>query len=221
MGAQTVMAFSQPFDNATTIDFRQLRHQTKNALARILAQVSTGLTSPDACRRTAADVERRILLTAQISDALFGLTREPGPFVDRLENLCDAVVGLASESDQYITVTCSVVAEPAPQHAETVLRVVHELVGNAVKHGMHMRLLGRIEVTAQHGATGLEIEVSDDGWGCGGAPAHGEGLSVATVLAEGCGGVISLKRAGDRTVARMVIAHAVARPRGLNHVIRS
>ena len=200
------MSVSQPFDNVTTIDFRQLRHQTKNALARILAQVSTGLASPEACRRTAADVERRILLTAQISDALFGLTREPGPFALRLESLCDGVIGLASESDQYITSVCSISAEPKPQHSEAVLRVAHELVGNAVKHGMHMRLLGRIEVSVQETAAGLELQVSDDGWGCGGAPTHGEGLLVARMLAEGCGGVISLERVGDRTISRMVVA---------------
>ena len=200
------MALSQTFENVTTIDFRQLRHQTKNALARILAQVSTGLSSPDACRRTAADVERRILLTAQISDALFGLTREPGPFADRLESLCDGVIGLASENDQYITFICSVSAEPEKRYAETVLRIAHELVSNAVKHGMHMRLLGRIEVIVRNGSAGLELEVSDDGWGCGRAPAQGEGLSVARVLAESCGGAVSLERVGERTFARLVVA---------------
>jgi two-component sensor histidine kinase len=200
------MGLSQPFDDVTTIDFRQLRHQTKNALARILAQVSTGLASPDACRRTAADVERRILLTAQISDALFGLTREPGPFGFRLENLCDGVIGLASESDQYISFICSVSAEPPPHQAEIVLRIAHELIGNAVKHGMHMRLLGRIDVVVQDSAAGLMLEVSDDGWGCGRAPAQGEGLSVARVLAENCGGTVSLERHGDRTIARLIIA---------------
>jgi two-component sensor histidine kinase len=199
------MSLSQPFDNVTSVDFRQLRHQTKNALAGILAQVSVGLASPEACRRTAADVERRILLTAQISDALFGLTREPGPFDYRLENLCEGVIGLASECDQYITFVCSVSAEPPPHQAETVLRIAHELVGNAVKHGMHMRLLGRIEVIVRESAAGLMLEVVDDGWGCGRAPAQGEGLSVASVLAEGCGGTISLERIGDRTTARLVI----------------
>lgn len=200
------MALSQPIDNVTTIDFRQLRHQTKNALARILAQVSVGLASPDACRQTAADVERRIMLTAQISDALFGLTREPGPFANRLHTLCDGVVGLASETDQYITLTCSVSAEPPSALAETVLRVAHEFVGNAVKHGMHMRLLGRIDVSVTMAGAGLALEVVDDGWGCGGAPISGEGLSVAQILAGTCGGTVSVQRVGDRTVSRMEIA---------------
>ena len=201
------MALTQPFENVTTVDFRQLRHQTKNALARILAQVSTGLSSPEACRRTAADVERRILLTAQISDALFGLTREPGPFTYRLENLCEGVIGLAGESDQYITFACSVAAEPRPHQTETVLRIVHELVGNAVKHGMHMRLVGRIEICVREKPAGFVLEVVDDGWGCGRAPAHGEGLSVAKALAEQCGGTVSLERSNEHTIARLVVPH--------------
>ena len=63
----------------TNLDMRQLRHHTKNALARILAQVSSQLSNSSASRRVANDVERRVLLTASISDALFGLTRTPGP----------------------------------------------------------------------------------------------------------------------------------------------
>lgn len=203
------MAASQPVDNVTTVDFRQLRHQTKNALTRILAQVSAGMTSPEACRRTAADVERRILLTAQISDALFGLTRAPGPFAQRLESLCDGVVGLASETDQYVTVSCCVSAEPSAAMADTVLRVAHELVGNAVKHGMHMRLLGRIEVSVSAVNAGLVLRVVDDGWGCGTTPLTGEGLSVAHALANAIGGKVSLQRVGDRTISEMTFAAAL------------
>lgn len=203
------MAASQPVDNVTTVDFRQLRHQTKNALTSILAQVSAGLTSPEACRRTAADVERRILLTAQISDALFGLTRAPGPFAHRLGSLCDGVVGLASETDQYVTVSCCVSAEPPVPMAETVLRVAHEFVGNAVKHGMHMRLLGRIEVSVETVDAGLMLTVVDDGWGCGITPLAGEGLSVAHALANAIGGKVSLRRVGDRTISEMKFAAAL------------
>lgn len=201
-------AFQQPFDNVTTVDFRQLRHQTKNTLARILAHVSVGLTSPEACCRAAADVERRIMLTTQISDALFGFTREPGPFAHRVAALCEGVVGLAGESDQYITLSCTVSGEPATHQIDTILRVAHEFVGNAVEHGMHMRLLGRIEVLVQASAAGLLLQVVDDGWGCMRATAKGEGLSVATVLAEHSGGRVSLERAGEKTIARLVLPQA-------------
>lgn len=127
-------------------DFRQLRHQTKNALTRILAQVSACLPAQGPAQRVAADLERRILLTAEISDALFGLTRAPAKLEQRLFSLCSSVIELYADPDQELTLRCSVQHTVRPALDTVILRVAHELVGNAVKHGMHMRLLGRIEV---------------------------------------------------------------------------
>ena len=186
-------------------DFRQLRHQTKNALARILAQLSTGLSMDASARRVAAELERRILLTAEISDALFGLTRAPGRFEERLTGLCRSIVDLAAEPDQHLTLRCTVRGEVPAAHQDTILRVAHELVGNAVKHGMHMRLIGRIEVTATATDCGSALEVTDDGWGCGRDPVHGEGMRVASMLAEEGGGRVTLERVGDRTVAALAL----------------
>jgi two-component sensor histidine kinase len=186
-------------------DFRQLRHQTKNALTRILAHVATTMTVNDNARRVAAELERRILLTARISDALFGLTRAPGRFDERLFELCESIVELAGESDQHLTLCCSVEGDVPAADQDTALRVAHELVGNAVKHGMHMRLIGRIDVKAVGGPGGTTVQVIDDGWGCGRSPAHGEGLGVAALLAEARGGRVSLERVGDRTIARLML----------------
>jgi two-component sensor histidine kinase len=205
------MALPDAFNDNPQADFRQLRHQTKNALARILAQLSTGLSVNDASRRVAADLERRILLTAQISDALFGLTRAPAPFEQRLWALCEGVVDLASEADQHLTLHCHVEGDVPPAHEQAVLRVAHEFVGNAVKHGMHMRLIGNIDVRIAAGEDGTTLDVTDDGWGCGRAPDHGEGMRVASVLAETCGGRVTLRRCDELTVARLVLGTA---PRG-------
>lgn len=184
-------------------DFRQLRHHTKNALAQILAQVSSGLSKTTRSGAVAADIERRIMLTAQIADALFGFTKAPGPFEQRLTSLCNGVVELIGESDQYLTLTCAVRGEvPAPLQ-ETVLRIAHEFVGNAVKHGMPMRLIGRIAVEVTVDVSGTVLEVIDDGWGCCCRPPLGEGMGVANALAEAKGGRISLERRRDRTVARL------------------
>jgi two-component sensor histidine kinase len=184
-------------------DFRQLRHHTKNALAQILAQVSTGLSRNERSRAVAAEVERRVMLTAQIADSLFGLTRAPGPFDRRLAALCDAVVALIGEDDQYLTLVTTVHGEVPPKHQETVLRVAHEFVGNAVKHGMPMRLIGRIEVVVMADATGTVLDVIDDGWGCGCRPERGEGMGIAHALATAMGGQIVLERRRDRTFARL------------------
>jgi two-component sensor histidine kinase len=183
-------------------DFRQLRHHTKNALAKILAQVS-GLSRSARTEAVAADIERRIMLTAQIADALFGFTKAPEPFDQRLSALCQGVIELIGEGDQYLTLSCHVEGEVAANLQETVLRVAHEFVGNAVKHGMPMRLIGRIEVEVTVDADGTVLEVIDDGWGCCCRPPLGEGMGVASALAEARGGRIELERRRDRTVARL------------------
>lgn len=202
------MALPDAIGGNLQADFRQLRHQTKNALAGILAQLSNGMSVNDASRRVAADLQRRILLTAQISDALFGLTRAPGPFEQRLWTLCEGVVDLACECDQHLTLSCAVEGVVPAAHEAVVLRVAHEFVGNAVKHGMHVRLIGTIEVMVTVGADGTLLEVSDDGWGCGRLPAFGEGMRVANAVAEECGGRVTLERCGERTVARLFVGEA-------------
>ena len=76
------------------LEMRQLRHQTKNALQRILGVLMA--TPQDAGGAWLEDVGRRVRLSAEISDALFGLTRAPGPMQGRLETLAGAVVALMS-----------------------------------------------------------------------------------------------------------------------------
>ncbi len=184
-------------------DFRQLRHHTKNALAQIMAQVTTGLSHSARSEAVAADIERRIMLTAQIADALFGFTKAPGPFEQRLSTLCEGVVALIGEGDQYLTLTCTVQGDVPVTLQETVLRIAHEFVGNAVKHGMPMRLIGRIAVEVVVDAGVTVLEVIDDGWGCCCRPPLGEGMGVAGALAAAKGGRIDLERRRDRTVARL------------------
>ncbi len=89
-----------------------------------------------------------------------------------------------------------------------MLRVAHEFIGNAVKHGMHARVVGRIAI---HLATGLDgrtaLVVTDDGWGFEGSPDAGEGLTIAGDLAASAGGTVSLRRT-HVTVAALEIAPA-------------
>ncbi len=198
------MQTAAPPDAAAELDMRQLRHHTKNALARILAQVSSELSTTSTARRVATEVERRVLLTARISDALFGLTRAPGPFDERLDSLCRAVVELMGEDGQCLALTCDIGCSVPPMLRDTVLRVAHEFVGNAVKHGMHVRLVGRIAVTVTGDGDGVRLEVADDGWGCGTSPRPGEGTSVAERLAAAVGGRVGLHRQDEKwTVATL------------------
>ena len=189
-------------------DFRQLRHQTKNALARMLLHVSKHLAPSDPAHRIAAELERRILLTAEMSDALFGLTRAPGPLEARLRALTTGLVDLLGDPDQQIRVEVAVRGAVPQGLEDVVLRVAHELVGNAVKHGLHMRVIGRIQVSVLAGPDGTVLDVADDGWGCGVAPPIGEGLKLAELLAAPYGGKVGLLRRGEFTVGTLWVPAA-------------
>lgn len=186
---------------------RQLRHHSRNALQRILADVArlAGIQRSRNGQRLLREAERRILLSAALSDALFGLTRDPGPLEGRLRSLCAATVGLMADPDQIVDCEVEVEAEIPPGQEEAVFGAAHELVGNAVKHGLHGRMLGRVtlRLRAAPGATRLEVE--DDGWGLAGpagcGPRGGEGLALVRGLLERHAGTLGLCRREGGTLA--------------------
>lgn len=193
---------------------RQLRHQTKNALQRIIAQVAAcDLRATVAGGLLADQVERRIMLSARVSDALFGLTEQPGPLHQRLQSLCESTVALLGDIEQTLHVEVAVAGQCSASVEATVLQVAHEMVGNAVKHGMHMRLTGRVVVTVQAqrpAISGVLLTVSDDGWGAdafGDAPPkpgyEQAGLSIMQALADQHDGTVELSRENGWTVARL------------------
>jgi two-component sensor histidine kinase len=200
----------EPIRERADIDIRQLRHHTKNALQRIMGLVSgaPGLSGTPEGERIARMLERRIQLSAEVSDALFGLTHAPASITVRLKSLCGNLVELLADGAQSVRVRVAVRGECPARARDAVVRIAHELVGNAMKHGMRHRPRGRIAVrlrTEPDGAT--RLTVSDDGHGFQGAAAPGEGLSVAMALAEQLGGALTLRR--DReTVAELVLPAA-------------
>ena len=183
-------------------EFRQLRHHTKNVLAAIMAQLTAHLAA-SGCPDLAADVERRIMLTTKVSDALFGVTQAPAPFAKRLQSLCDGLVGMLGDPVQHLTVEVDAGSGTPSSLEALILRAVHELVSNAVKHGMHMRLIGRIRVSLASDADGTVLVVADDGWGCDRSLQHGEGLQLVSLLAKPFAGQVSLQRQGNVTVATL------------------
>lgn len=201
----------------TDIDLRQLRHHTKNALQRIIGLVSQapGLLDTPQGAHIAAELERRIQLSASISDALFGLTRAPASMTDRLRTLCANVADLLSDPTQMIQVGVSVRGECPPHLRDTVVRVTHELMGNALKHGMRRRARGRITVRLHSEPDGrTRLTVTDDGNGFHGRPRFGEGLSVARTLAEEFGGTLSLHSDGHTVATLDLPAEAPGRTGG-------
>jgi two-component sensor histidine kinase len=190
------------------IDLRQLRHHTKNTLQRILGLIAEapGLSDTPAGEKIAQELEYRISLSANISNALFGLTSAPGSIGERLRQLAGAVVDMMRDADQIIRVGVLVHGNCPADLREAVLRSAHEVLGNAVKHGMKGRPNGRITVRLVSDRETTTLTVVDNGWGFSGTPRAGEGLSLARGFAARHGGSLELDGAGG-TVVTLELPH--------------
>jgi two-component sensor histidine kinase len=188
------------------IDLRQLRHHTKNTLQRILALIAAapGLRDTPQGERIAKELEYRIGLSAAISDALFGLTDAPGSMAERLRQLAGAVVDMMRDADQVIRVGVSIRGCCPVNARDAVLRSAHELIGNAVKHGMKGRPSGRINVRLVTDEEGTTLTVLDNGWGFSGTPRAGEGLALARGFAARHGGSLAID-GDDGTLATLTL----------------
>lgn len=190
------------------IDLRQLRHHTKNTLQRILGLIARapGLCDTPQGEKIAQELEYRIGLSATISDALFGLTDAPGSMAERLRQLAGAVVEMMRDTDQVIRAGVSVRGSCPVGLRDTVLRSAHELVSNAVKHGMKGRHTGRIAVRLVSDEDCTTLTVLDNGWGFTGTPRSGEGLTLAHSFAARHGGSLAMD-GDDGTVATLELPH--------------
>ena len=189
-------------------DLRQLRHHTRNMLQRILGLIveAPGLSDTSAGAKLVQELEYRIGLSATISDALFGITDTPASMAERLRQLSGAMVEMMRDPDQVIRIGVTVRGSCPEDLRNTVLRAAHELIGNAVKHGMKGRPSGRIAVRLVTGAHGTTLTVLDNGWGFTGVPRSGEGIALARALAARHGGSLSLV-GEDGTVATLELPH--------------
>jgi two-component sensor histidine kinase len=190
------------------IDLRQLRHHTKNTLQRILGLIAEapGLSDTPQGEKIAQELEYRICLAATISNALFGLTDVPGSMAERLRQLAGAVADMMRDADQVIRVGVSVRGCCPTGLREAVLRSAHELVSNAVKHGMKGRPSGRIAVRVVTDEDCTTLTVLDNGWGFTGTPRFGEGLALARGFAAQHGGSLAMD-GEDGTVATLDLPH--------------
>jgi two-component sensor histidine kinase len=182
-------------DAAAETDMRQLRHHTKNTLQRILALISEvpGLHDTPEGQLLARELQRRIHLSATISNTLFGLTDVPGSMAERLRHLAGAVVDMMGSANQMIRVGV-LVRGTCPGHLrQTVIRTAHELIGNAVKHGMKGRPSGRIAVRLVSQDPCTTLAIVDNGWGFSGRPREGEGLALVRGFAAKHGGMLRLE----------------------------
>jgi two-component sensor histidine kinase len=192
---------------AQPLVLRQLRHHTKNTLQRILIEIHDFAARTDALpdRRLLERLENRIRLSVEISDALFGVTREPAAFPERFHSLCRDLLSLFADATQHLRLDISITGICPPELEMAALCATNELVGNAVKHGMHMRLIGQISVLLTCCSESAELVVSDDGWGPVAVPKAQQGLRIARDLAEQFYGTLSVRRRDDNTVATITL----------------
>lgn len=200
---------------------RRLRHLTRDTLQLLICQIedSPELLKTAAGRRLAEDLSRRIQACAAVSDCLFGLTAEPAdPLEERLQSLCDNLLRLLADRDPAIRVMVSCDGSCPPGLADDVMAIAHELVSNALRHGMYARITGRIGVrlVTEEGRTTLSIR--DDGWGFRDPVTPGEGLAIAQRIASRYGGHVSLRREKCATEAVAVLPHRHA-ARGPLHAL--
>ncbi len=190
------------------IDLRQLRHHTKNTLQRIIGLIAEapGLCDTPAGEKIARELEHRIALSAKISNALFGLTSAPGSMAERLRQIAGAVVDMMRDPDQLVRVGVSVRGSCPQRLREAAMRSAHELLGNAIKHGMKGRPNGRIVVRLVSDDQRTVLTVLDNGWGFTQPPRLGEGLALAQAFAARHGGTLVLD-GQDGTVATLELPH--------------
>ncbi|MGH7108371.1 MAG: hypothetical protein ACREFT_17895 [Acetobacteraceae bacterium] len=62
--------------------------------------------------------------------------------------------------------------------------MVHERIGNAIRHGFNMRLIGEVAIRLENDQDGrLVLMVANDGWPIEDDGAEGEGLALVRGLA--------------------------------------
>jgi two-component sensor histidine kinase len=178
-------------------DFCQSRHQTKSALQRIICLIldEPVLSLTRAGRDAAEDLVRRIDISAAISDALFGLTHSPFPLPERITSLVDSLIALHADIEQSIALDLRITDGVAIslERESLILQIIHEIVLNALKHGMYMRLVGTITIEIRPARCGgLTMSICNDGWAMDPRLSRNEGLSIVWDLAAQEGGEVNL-----------------------------
>ena len=101
-----------------------------------------------------------------------------------LLGVCGAVLAAMAPPGFTIQLHLKPSGECPTSHRHTVLRVVSELLGNALEHGFYARSAGRVSIGIVADDNGsVSVSVSDDGWGLGSDPVvNGNGFALLGTL---------------------------------------
>lgn len=200
-------ASSLPPRATQSLSLRQLRYHTRNVLQCVLIEIHEHAANARAPRDRylLEQLADRIQSSVAIADMLFGVTSEPRPFPERLHTLCHGMLALFADPTQHLRLGISVEGTCPPELEMPALSTTHELVGNAVTHGMRMRLQGRVSVSLTCSLDEVMLVVVDDGWELTHLDNTAEGLGLARDLAEQFCGTLSVERRRDNTVATVML----------------
>lgn len=145
-------------------------------------------------------------LPAAMHEAPLGRAGLPGPIEARLHALCSGIVDLYTDRAQTIRLEIAVDGTCPAALEETVLHIARRVVGNTVRYGMRLRLIGRISVRLATRDGTTRLTVADDGWDCQDHPHIDNGLREAERLARRLGGQATLYR-GHVTTVEVELPH--------------
>jgi len=108
------------------------------------------------------------------------------PFERVLLDHCERIVAKAGCRELTVRLELRFDGRCPVTHWNAVLRVVDELVSNAMEHGFHSRLRGHLFVFVLcPPLVGVQVSVSDDGWGFDSDPIiHGNGFHLLRQVGE-------------------------------------
>jgi len=191
-------ALTEERDAKVTL-LREQQHRIRNNFQMIAALLArhASLCSDAGVQKGYREVERRVFAMASLYDHLLGM-REHGEFVDPgayLESMCASFKDFYDLDGNHLSLAMSVEHGAAMLSIDTCTAlgtVVNELAANAVEHAFAGGP-GEIAVSLHRTATGLVIEVSDNGSGYAPGTSESTGLSTARRLVKSFGGRLDVE----------------------------
>ena len=185
---------------------REVHHRVTNSLQLVRTMLRLqGKGAPEGVQEQLNAAGRRIMSIAAVHRRLYqGGSVSGGDAGEYLAALLDDLAASVGTPERPFMLDAERVVLTADELMPLGL-VVSELVTNAVKHGT-----GQVGVRIRLGASGLEVEVEDDGPGFGAEFAidgvTGLGMRLVASIAKGGKDGVDVDRAADRGRIRVVLA---------------
>jgi two-component sensor histidine kinase len=180
--------------------FRQLRRSTRSTLQRIICLIyeAPEFAALPGGQALAEELAGRIRASAELADSFHAVTQPHGGISVRLRTLGRSVVRLCGARRQLIDVRVRASLDCGGRFADTLMQIAHELIINAMQHGLRGLRTGTIEISLDHDHNGIvTLAVVDTGRGCAAHCARDEGLRLVEDLAAVYGGQVLLPDVGQ------------------------